>query len=81
MRKLMVVVLSLLLLGCKNEEEKTSETPETESEVVETPSLLSMDAEPIELTLEQANKLAELPLDCINVEYPNKLNQTLASGE
>lgn len=81
MRKLMVVVLSLLLLGCKNEEEKTSETPETESEVVETPSLLSMDAEPIELTLEQANKLAELPMDCINVEYPNKLNQTLASGE
>lgn len=29
------------------------------------------------ITLEQANKLASLPLACIQVEYPNKLNQTL----
>ena len=29
------------------------------------------------LTLEQANNLAQLPLACIQTEYPNKLNQTL----
>ncbi|HET8854406.1 MAG TPA: DUF2891 domain-containing protein [Salinimicrobium sp.] len=81
MRKITVVVIGLLLLGCKNEERKTTETPEKRIEGLETPSVLSMDAEPIELTLEEANKLAELPLNCINVEYPNKLNQTLASGE
>ncbi len=33
------------------------------------------------LTLVQANKLAKLPVDCINVEYPNKLNQTIGSNE
>lgn len=30
-----------------------------------------------ELTLEQANKLASLPLKCIQKDYPNKLNQVL----
>ena len=80
MRKITLVVISLLLLSCKNEDKKTEETSGTENEVIET-SILSLDAEPIELTLEQANKLTELPLACINVEYPNKLNQTLASGE
>ncbi|MEY8848633.1 DUF2891 domain-containing protein [Psychroserpens sp. XS_ASV72] len=29
------------------------------------------------LNLEQANKLAQLPLDCIQTEYPNKLNQVI----
>jgi len=29
------------------------------------------------LTLEQANRLAQLPLDCIQTEFPNKLGQTL----
>jgi hypothetical protein len=29
------------------------------------------------LTLSEANRLAELPLNCLQVEYPNKLGQTL----
>ena len=29
------------------------------------------------LTLEEANRLASMPLHCLQVEYPNKLNQTL----
>jgi hypothetical protein len=33
--------------------------------------------EPIRLTLQEANRLAKLPLHCMQVEYPNKLNQTL----
>jgi len=33
--------------------------------------------EPIRLTLAEANRLALLPLHCMQVEYPNKLNQTL----
>lgn len=33
--------------------------------------------EPIRLTLAEANRLALLPLYCMQVEYPNKLNQTL----
>jgi hypothetical protein len=35
----------------------------------------------LQLTLEEANRLAELPLHCMQVEYPNKLNQTLASED
>ncbi len=31
----------------------------------------------IKLTLAEANRLAALPLHCMQVEYPNKLNQTL----
>jgi hypothetical protein len=31
----------------------------------------------IRLTITEANRLAELPLHCMQVEYPNKLNQTL----
>lgn len=33
------------------------------------------------LNLEQANRLLNLPLHCVDTEYPNKLNQTLGSGE
>jgi len=34
-----------------------------------------------ELTLEQANKLATLPLECMQTEYPNKLGQVLGNDE
>ena len=34
---------------------------------------------PLVLDLDQANKLAALPLACIGTEYPNKLGQTLGS--
>ncbi len=37
--------------------------------------------QPINLTLEQANNLAELPLSCMQNEYPNKPGQTLGSEE
>ncbi|MCL6258196.1 DUF2891 domain-containing protein [Aquiflexum sp. TKW24L] len=35
--------------------------------------------ESIKLTLEEANRLAKLPLHCMQTEYPNKLNQTLGN--
>ena len=36
---------------------------------------------PLRLTLKQANNLAELPLSCVQVEYPNKLGQTLGEKQ
>lgn len=33
--------------------------------------------QPVKLSLEEANRLSKLPLHCMQVEYPNKLNQTL----
>jgi hypothetical protein len=34
-----------------------------------------------DLNIEQANQLAQLPLNCIHTEYPNKLGQTIGSEE
>ncbi|MBT8385312.1 MAG: DUF2891 domain-containing protein [Bacteroidia bacterium] len=34
-----------------------------------------------ELNLTEANRLVKLPLHCMNIEYPNKLGQTLGSNE
>ena len=68
-------------MNCKGENDNSGEELEIpETEVAEDIASV-FNAEPVELTLEQANKLAQLPLDCINVEYPNKLNQTLAGPE
>ncbi|MCK4921402.1 MAG: DUF2891 domain-containing protein [Bacteroidales bacterium] len=39
---------------------------------------ISSNSSPI-LDLEQANRLASLPIGCIDQEYPNKLNQTIGS--
>ena len=33
-----------------------------------------------QLTLQQANNLAEMPLTCVNQEYPNKLSQTIGNA-
>ena len=52
----------LLVIGCQRS-------------VFEPPG--SFQSESIKLTLQEANRLAELPLHCMQVEYPNKLNQTL----
>ncbi|MCR9016673.1 DUF2891 domain-containing protein [Aquiflexum gelatinilyticum] len=35
--------------------------------------------DPIRLTEAEANRLSKLPLDCMQTEYPNKLNQTLGN--
>jgi hypothetical protein len=64
--------LCLLILSCNTSEEQKKTVLETATfEIVEKPTL----------NLEQANRLAELPLSCVSIEYPNKLNQTIGSGE
>ena len=55
------LLIPLILMACKNE--LINETKENDL--------------PIKLTLTEANRLAKLPLHCMQVEYPNKLNQTL----
>ncbi|MBU2997518.1 DUF2891 domain-containing protein [Cellulophaga baltica] len=64
-RKLVSTCLVVITIAsCKQKEEKTT----TEPIVLKTLPTL---------TLEEANRLASLPLECLQVEYPNKLNQTL----
>jgi len=57
------------LLAC--EQSNTSSTDKTNPPI-------TIEA-PLQLTLEQANKLATLPIACIQTEYPNKLGQTIGS--
>jgi hypothetical protein len=67
-----------LLIGCERKN-----TPSTPDPLSQHDSLVK-NTEPtkysIEFDLEQANRLAELPLKCMEIVYPNKLNQTLASA-
>ena len=65
-----VFALSIVFLSCNTSHEKKNTLKEaTKIEVVESPVL----------NLEQANRLAQLPLHCMNTEYPNKLGQTIGS--
>lgn len=64
----------LLILGCTISIDKGKK--EVSSEKKEAPTV-----DNIELTLEQANVLATLPLECVKKEYPNKLGHVLGSGE
>ena len=65
-------LLLLLLFSCKNADEKNNMA-----------SILDpIEIAPIpQLNLVEANRLAALPLHCIEVEYPNKLNQTIGGKE
>lgn len=72
MNKLTILLLPFLILSCNSaEEEQTKTTQNNIVEIVKTPVL----------NLDQANRLVQLPLNCMDTEYPNKLNQTIGSSE
>ena len=64
-------ILLLVFLSC-NTGEETKKLPQNTAaiEIAKIPVL----------NLEQANRLAQLPLHCMNTEYPNKLNQTIGDA-
>lgn len=61
----------ILLFGCNSTEKNQNKKIEQKLEVKQVKV-------PI-INLEQANRLAQLPVNCIQTEYPNKLNQTIGS--
>jgi hypothetical protein len=68
--KYFALLLLVLVLNCDQvKKENQDEIGSTEIEIAVIP----------ELNIEQANRLAQLPLHCIDTEYPNKLGQTLGS--
>jgi len=83
MKKIVLVCVAIVLFSCKNKErtdlEPVSGMGEEDSSFVEDISTELMPAEEINLTQIQANKLAELPLNCINTKYPYKPGYTLTS--
>lgn len=66
------VLAFLLFIGC-GEQKKQSQSPDSLGDITF--------QNPMQLTLAQANNLVELPLACIQTEYPNKLGQTLGEKE
>lgn len=66
-----LALMIILLYSCNSSEEKKEIESKIKSEpIVESPKL----------NLKQALKLSQLPVHCIQVEYPNKLNQVLGDA-
>ncbi len=72
MKLLLYTILFLLLLTCNSSEEKK------ETKLPTTPKIEQVEAP--NLHLKQANRLAQLPMNCIQTEYPNKLGHTIGSS-
>lgn len=68
---LMRILFLFILIAFTSCNTPTVQKQETPPENIETPKL----------TLEQAKRLINLPLHCVNTEYPNKLGQTIGSNE
>ncbi len=70
MKKYVVYILCGLSLGCNNSKKvNMGEHPQVE-----------IAAKPV-LNLVEANRLSQLPLKCMEIEFPNKLNQVIASAD
>lgn len=67
MKKLSLFFVLLSFFACKNSGTQPAPKPEI-------PATMS-------LSIEEANRLAALPIKCIDTEYPNKLGQTLGSAD
>lgn len=80
MKNTLLILFAFLIIGCKGEDRLKAEENNADIDTTKIPeSIGEVEEKSIELTLEEANKLAALPLKCITIEYPNKLGQTLAN--
>ena len=64
MKNFFLAIVILVVTGCQKAEDK-----KLKNEVAQ--------FLPVNLDLEQANRLVNLPMNCVNVEFPNKLGQTI----
>ena len=82
MKLIKIVLLSTLLLACntENSEKKTMAPPNDRNANGVADPLETIRTTPT-LNLEQGNRLLQLPIHCVNTEYPNKLNQTIGGDE
>ncbi|MEP3837662.1 MAG: DUF2891 domain-containing protein, partial [Algibacter sp.] len=71
MKNTLNLLLVLLVFNCQNKPSSRELEPAVENKL-EAVSILNIN---------QANALANLPLNCINTEYPNRLSQTLGGQE
>lgn len=80
MNRLVIVFFSILILAC-NTSEPSSEKTVKEPTAIASDTIKVVVEKPLGLTKKQAISLLELPLTCINTEYPNKLGQTIGGKE
>ncbi|MDO6758857.1 DUF2891 domain-containing protein [Tamlana sp. 2_MG-2023] len=73
MKNYFLFFLVVIISSCNQSKKKQALKPDE----LETVAI----AEIPKLDLAHANKLAELPMHCINIEYPNRLSQTLGADE
>lgn len=66
---LWILLAALFIISCK----KKAEAPDQSGEL----SVTETSEIPLSLTLDEANRLSQLPLGCMQTEYPNRLGQTL----
>ena len=70
-------ILSLTIIACNNPKQEAAE-----SDLIAPKNATFSDQIPTpQLTLEQANNLALLPLHCVDQEYPNKMGHVTAAPE
>lgn len=69
MKNILTLLVLLSLLSCTRNESKNNEITDNSSPDIPVPSL----------DISEANRLANLPIECVSKEYPNKLNQTINS--
>ncbi|APG59190.1 DUF2891 domain-containing protein [Christiangramia salexigens] len=80
MKRIIPVLILCGLIACKGDQSQETEKDKSVIDSLNSEELLPenlLKSEPVVLNLEEANKLVELPLGCIDTEYPNKLGQTL----
>lgn len=73
--RILYILPVLICFSCNSKNSNTDLIPAEQEKPVETYTKTP------QLNLAQANNLAQLPLACVNQEYPNKLSQTIAGKE
>ena len=81
MKRLIPVIICLILASCKGDNSQSEKNNSISTDSISNDINKIMAPEPVSLTIEEANDLVELPLNCIDTEYPNKLGQTLENKE
>lgn len=79
--KLFALCIFLLLLGCQEPTNKSTNQNQSSTKTEDTSKDLNNTNTFHSLTKENAEKLAKLPLACLQMEYPNKPGEVLDSGE
>lgn len=73
MKFLNIFFIGLVFIGCKKNLNNNGEILSKTSN--------DLKLYTYEITIDEANMLASLPLECLQIEYPNRLNQTLGGIE